>query len=311
MHYRAAVWASFLFLIGQTLAQPAWAQSFGTRDHPSSNFGSGQATVTSPSTTTVTTGTTAAWVSGGWTYLRDTLPAIAYHGNSYNSAVGADIQANDRLILGAALSGEDTELVTTFNSGHLNTTGYGINPYAVYTFTDNFYADALFGFSWLGNDLDRSSGKVVANYDSFRWLANLDLNGRFTDGPWQYMPVIGYLYVHQNDDAYTERGVGATTVSSQTTIISQGRLGGKIGYAIDNWTPYVGARWEHDFIQPAVTIAPGVAGGSPSNSREDAFVQVGVNATFGTAMSGGLEFNTTQKADQQSYGLLANFRYTF
>lgn len=292
------------------LAQSVQAQNIGTRDRPSN--GSGTSTTAGPSTTTtVTSGTTAAWLSGGWTYLRDTAPAIAYHGNSYNTAVGGDIQANDRLIVGAALSAEDTQLVTTFNSGHLNTSGYGLNPYAVYTINNNFYVDALAGFSWLSNDLDRSGGKVVANYDSFRWLTNVNLNGRFTDGPWQYLPVVGWLYVHQSDDAYTERGSGAGAVPSQTTIISEGRLGGKIAYQIGNWAPYVGARWEHNFIQPAVTIAAGVPGASPSNSRDDAFIQVGVNTTFTTAWSGGLEFNTMQKSDQQTYGVLGNIRYTF
>jgi outer membrane autotransporter protein len=309
MRRHACCVAGMLGLIAAAAAVgPSWAQGL----HPGSprQLAAGTTTTTSP-VETVVIGTTASWASAGWTYLRDTLPATAYHGNSYNGAVGADIQATDRLILGAALSGEDTELVTTFNSGHLNTTGYGFNPYAVYTLTNNFYVDGLLGFSWLGNDLDRANGRVLANYDSFRWLANINLNGRFTDGPWQYLPVIGWLYVHQNDESYTERGSGGGSVPSQTAIVSQGRLGGKIGYTIGHWTPYVGARWEHNFIQPGITIAAGVPGGSPSTSNDDAYIQVGVNATFSSAWSGGLEFSTMQKSDQQTYGLLGNIRFTF
>lgn len=300
-------------LAAWAVAGSAFAQSDTNGPGPRSPFGHSLAAATTATTSQTPSGvgTLAAWGSAGWTYLRDTAPAIAYHGNSYNAAVGADVQATDRLIVGAALSAEDTELVTTFNSGHLNTSGYGLNPYAVYTLTNNFYVDALAGFSWLSNDLDRAGGGVVANYDSFRWLANVNLNGRFTDGPWQYLPVVGYLYVHQNDDAYTERGSGAGSVPSQTTIISQGRLGGKIGYTVGNWTPYVGARWEHNFIQPVVTIAPGFPGGSPSTSRDGAFIQIGANATFGSRVSGGIELNTLQKADQETYGVLGNIRYTF
>ena len=316
MHSRRyGVALSLLLLAGvATAAGPVAAQSSGPNGSASgSESRPGQVPGRARSTPTpeTTVGTFAAWGSAGWTYLRDTAPAIAYHGNSYNAAVGGDIQATDRLILGAAFSGEDTRLITNFNSGHLNTTGYGFNPYAVYTLTNNFYVDGLAGFSWLSNDLDRAGGNVLANYDSFRWLANIDLNGRFTDGPWQYLPVIGYLYVHQSDDAYTERGTGGGSVPSQTTIISQGQLGGKIGYTIDNWTPYVGARWEHNFIQPTVTIAPGVPGASPSNSRDGAFIQVGANATFGSRFSGGIELNTMQKADQETYGVLGNIRYAF
>lgn len=304
---RCVAW-TLLLIAATAFARPSWAQGLDPSSHR--QVAAGTTTTASPVQAT-TIGTTAAWASAGWTYLRDTLPSTAYHGNSYNGAVGADVQATDRLILGAALSGEDTELVTTFDSGHLNTTGYGFNPYAVYTLTNNFYVDSLLGFSWLHNDLDRASGGVVANYDSFRWLANVNLNGRFTDGPWQYLPVIGYLYVHQGDDSYTERGSGAGSVPSQTAIVSQGRLGGKIGYTIGEWTPYVGARWEHNFIQPGITIAAGLPGGSPSTSRDDAYIQVGVNATLSSAWSGGLEFNTMQKSDQQTYGLLGNIRYTF
>lgn len=298
-----------------TAARPAWAQSSGPDGSRQDGFGrllaAGTTSTTSPSDPGVHVGNVAAWGSAGWTYLRDTLPATAYHGNSYNGAVGADVQATDRLIVGAALSAEDTRLVTNFNSGHLNTSGYGLNPYAVYSLTDHFYVDALAGFSWLSNDLDRAGGGVVADYDSFRWLASVNLNGRYTDGPWQYLPVIGYLYVHQSDDAYTERGAGAASVPEQTTIVSQGRVGGKIGYTLGNWTPYVGARWEHNFIQPEITIAPGFPGGSPSNSRDGAFIQIGANATFGSRFSGGIEFNTMQKSDQETYGLLGNIRYAF
>ncbi|HEX9466603.1 MAG TPA: autotransporter outer membrane beta-barrel domain-containing protein [Alphaproteobacteria bacterium] len=258
-----------------------------------------------------TPGNPAVWFSAGWTNLQNSFPGTAYHGNSYNGAVGGDAQIGDRLILGLAVSGEGTILDTTFNAGHLTTTGAGLNPYAVYTLTDHFYVDALVGWSWLTNDLDRSNGAVTASYDSFRWLGNLNLTGRFIEGPWQFLPTVGYLYVHQNDDAYTERGTGAASVPSRTSIVGQGRLGGKVGYTIDNVTPYVGARWEHNFVQPNVTIAPGVPGGSPSSSREGAFVQVGMNADFKGGFSGGIEFNTMQKSDQATYGILGNVRYAF
>lgn len=320
MHRRRR-WVGLMLLVMSAAAVatvPALAQSsepngpgagsHGTLDR---SIAAGTTRGATPGEATPTTGAISAWSSAGWTYLRNTFPAIAYHGNSYNGAVGGDVQANERLIVGAALSLEDTQLITNFNSGHLNTSGYGFNPYAVYTLTNNFYVDALAGFSWLHNDLDRAGGGVVANYDSFRWLANVNLNGRFTDGPWQYLPVVGYLYVHQSDDAYTEHGTGAGSVPSQLTVISQGRLGGKIGYTIGNWTPYVGARWEHNFIQPNVTIAPGVPGGSPSSSRDGAYMQIGANATFNSRLSGGIEFNTLQKADQETYGLIGNIRYTF
>src|SRR5262249_20313750 len=158
---------------------------------------------------------------------------------------------------------------------------------------------------WLNNDLDRANNAVKANYDSFRWLANLNLTGRFTAGPWQFLPTVGYLYVHQKDDAYTETGTGATTVPSQISIVEHSRLGGKVGFVSGNWTPYLGARWEHNFIQPTVVV-PGLPGGGPSNSKDGAFVQVGVNADFQGGFSGGLEFNTMQKTDQETYGLIGN-----
>lgn len=309
MHGRA--WRNTFTWLLAAAAVAAAPSAFAQSADPNHDRSVAAAPSATPTNAAVTTGTLAAWMSGGWTYLRDTSPATAYHGNSYNAAVGGDVQANDRLILGAALSGEDTQLVTTFNNGHLNTGGYGLNPYAVYSINNNFYVDALAGFSWLNNDLDRARGGVVANYNSFRWLANVNLNGRFTEGAWQFMPVVGYLYVHQSDDAYTERGSGAGTVPSQTAIVSQGRLGGKIAYTIGNLAPYVGARWEHNFIQPGVVIAPGLPGGGPSSSRDDAFLQVGVNATITSAWSGGIELNSMQKTDQQTYGVLGNIRYTF
>jgi outer membrane autotransporter protein len=261
--------------------------------------------------TPTTPGAPAAWFSAGWTHLKNSSPGASYKGDSYSGSVGADFQPSDRMILGLALSGEGTKLDISSTAGHLTTTGYGVNPYAVVTLTDNFYVDVLAGASWLNNDMDRASGAVTADYDSFRWLVSANLNGRFTDGPWQFLPTVGYLYVHQKDDAYTERGTGGGVVPSQIAILGQSRLGGRIGYVIDKWTPYVGARWEHNFVQPSGSGAESLASGGGSTSRDGAFVQAGVEAVLRGGFSGGLEVNSIQRSDLQTYGVLGNIRYAF
>jgi outer membrane autotransporter protein len=251
------------------------------------------------------------WGNAAWTHLRNTFPGAAFSGDSYSSGIGADLRVTEGAIVGIAATGEYTKLDTSFNQGHLKTGGWGLGPYAAVNLTDNFYVDALAIWSWLHNDVDRANGAVTGNYDSRRWIGLANLNGRFTDGAWRLQPYIGYLYVHQKDDAYTETGTGAAAVPTQTVSLGQGRLGGKVGYQIDQFTPYIGARWEHNFVQPTTTVAAGFSEASPSSSREGAFVQIGVNADLGSALTGGLEANTLQKSDQETYSLLGTLRYQF
>lgn len=250
------------------------------------------------------------WMNAGWDHLKNTATNTALGGNTYLGALGADVKVDDDIVVGLAVTGEDTKLNTDFNLGHLKTTGWGVGPYAAVSFLDNFYIDALVNRAWLHNTGDRSNGAVTFNYDSKRWIASSNLGARVYDGPLMINPYIGYLYVTQKDDSYTETGTGAGTGGGQRVSIAQGRLGAKLGYTIDQFTPYVGARWEHNFVQPNLNFGA-LAGGSPSNSREAGYFQVGFNADVDSGVSAGLEGHTRQSKDFQSYGIQGNIRVAF
>jgi hypothetical protein len=250
------------------------------------------------------------WLNAGWDHLKNDPTNTQFKGNTYTGAIGADVRIGDSIVVGLAATGEDTKLDTQFNLGHLKTTGWGIGPYAAISFLDNFYIDALVNRSWLHNTGDRGNGANTFNYDSKRWIAASHLGARLYDGPLMINPYIGYLYVTQKDDSYTETGTGAGAGGGQKVSVAQGQLGGKLGYTMGQFTPYVGARWEHNFVQPNLNFGA-LAGGSPSNNRDAGYYQVGFNADLDDGVSGGFEGNTRQSKDFTSYGVRGNIRVAF
>src|SRR5258708_3849702 len=218
------------------------------------------------------------WVNAGWEHLNNSFTNTAFSGNTWAGALGADFKVMDRVIVGAAITGEDTKLGTRFNSGHLNTSGWGAGPYAAVEITKNFFVDVTGLYQGLSNTTDRSSGAITGSYHGYRWLGVANLNGKFSEANSLFLPQIAYPYVRQRDDAYSESGVGRGAHAPNTIHVCQGRLGGKIGYQFNQVTPYVGGRWEHNFTQPAISIPAGVGGGRPSPTRCTAVLYLGVLA---------------------------------
>ncbi len=258
------------------------------------------------------------WVQGAYTNAESTFNKgtnndMRFKGDIWAGSVGADYRVTQRIVLGAAVGYQYVDVNTTFNSGKLKQTGWGVTPYAVFALNQTYFIDVSGGYYWLDNEMMRNSNTARANYDGERWSVGGNLNGAWTINRWQASAAVGYLYVKATDDSFRETGSAAAAAiqASQITKLGQGRLGGSLGYSFGNITPYGMARIEHNFEQPKVSLNSGV-GGQPPEARTGYRLGAGLRFNVSSAVSGDVSANTMLgKDDYKEYGVGGTLRIAF
>ncbi len=258
------------------------------------------------------------WVQGAYTnaessFNKGTNNDMRFKGDIWAGSVGADYRVTQRFVLGAAVGYQYVDVNTTFNSGKLKQTGWGVTPYAVFALNQNYFIDVSGGYYWLDNEMMRNSNTARANYDGDRWSVGGNINGAWTINRWQASAAVGYLYVKATDDAFRETGSAAQAglQASQITKLGQGRIGGSLGYSLGNITPYGMARVEHNFEQPKVSLNSGV-GGQPPEARTGYRIGAGLRFNVSSAVSGDVSANTLLgKDDYKEYGVGGTLRIAF
>jgi outer membrane autotransporter protein len=258
------------------------------------------------------------WAQGAYTraesdFNKGTDNDMRFKGDIWAGVVGADYRVTPRFVVGAGVGYQNVDITTTFNSGKLKQTGWGVTPYAVFAINQTFFVDVSGGYWLLDNEMDRNNKTAKASYDGTRWNIGGNLNGGWAINRWRATAAVGYLYVNAKDDAFRETGSAASTLqqSSVTTKIGQGRLGGTLGYSFGNVTPYASARVEHNFEQPKVVLNTGT-GGQPDANRTGYRVGGGLNFNLSPAVSGNLSGNTLLgKSDYTEYGFGGTIRVSF
>jgi outer membrane autotransporter protein len=253
---------------------------------------------------------TALWANASYTSLKNDNAFTAYDGPVISTMIGIDTRVIDPLTVGVAFGYEHIDLDTTFNQGHYSWDGYSVTPYAVFRFLNNYSIDVSGSYGRLNNDVDRLNNAAKGSFDSDRWTAAANLNGGWNVGKWRLGATVGYLYMHQDDEAYNEVGLGNARVAGQTTEIGQGRAGVQVGYDLGKIEPYLKGRVEHEFTSPGRTaVAPGVFV-SPDNTGY--VLGAGAVLRITDQISGGLEATTTQGRDHQDiWGVSGTIRFRF
>lgn len=258
------------------------------------------------------------WAQGAYTraendFNKGTNNDTRFKGDIWAGVVGADYRLTQRFVVGAGVGYQNVDISTTFNSGKLKQTGWGVTPYAVFAINQTFYIDVSGGYWLLDNEMARNNNTAKANYDGTRWNIGGNLNGGWSIDRWRITGAVGYLYVNAKDDAFRETGSAAAAAqqASVTTKIGQGRLGGTLGYSFGNVTPYASARVEHNFEQPTVRVNSGV-GTQPDANRTGYRVGGGLNFNLSPTVSGNLSANTLLgKKDYTEYGFGGTIRVAF
>jgi len=191
---------------------------------------------------------TGVWGQGLYAHIDKSEPGLQMKGNVYNAALGVDRRFHEKYLAGVALAYENVDIDTSFNSGTYKDTGLSLMPYGAITLTPAWTLDASFGYTWLNYDTTRQNGAVTGSFDGHRWSYSGNLTGGYAYDNWRFQPKVGLLYTTETHDSYLESG-GSSVGASSTSL---GRLsgGGKVGYAIGDFLPYVKAIGEWDFEHP-------------------------------------------------------------
>lgn len=246
------------------------------------------------------------------------VPKVIYDADTKSILVGADRFFTDRLVLGVAAGYEDTSVFTFFNGGNTESDGFTIAPYAAYLINDIFSVDAAIGYSSLDNDADRlelgTGSTLVADYDSDRYFASVNINAANTYNDWYLSGRVGYLYSYESQDGFTETGstggAGNRTVGERNVHISQFIVGGEASYNFGRQEPYLGAAYVHDLSRGIGRNAGGLPGGVAPDFDDDDEIQLNAGVRyFATNFTAVLDLtHVVSRNNFDSTGVMFTFR---
>ncbi len=249
------------------------------------------------------------WLLGSYSDIENDFINTKYDGDIAAFVGGVDYRLTERVVAGVALSYEDVDIDTTFNTGTIETSGVGLSPYAVFTLTDKISADINGSYTRLDTDTTRTNGTVTGQFDARRYTAGGNLNFRHSINKVFMNGSVGFLYINESQDSYTESN--GTVVGENDISIGQGRLSGTVGYDFGKVRPFLTAQVQHEFWAPS---APVLGGGlaSPSEDTTGYVLGGGVNFAITDSVSGTVSATTTEGRDNLNlYSVSGRVRVNF
>ncbi len=253
------------------------------------------------------------WANGGVSWLAGDQQNADFRGTIKTFVTGLDRLVTDDLLVGVALGYEHADIRLKYNNGRFEANNIAVSPYIGYIINNTFSLDATAGYALLNYDLERNSGNVRGSTDGSRWFGAANLNANTASGPWRFGSSLGYLYLRETTDAYTESDT--TRVASGTNHLGQARLAFKLSHVVPtswgSFTPYGQVRFEYDVDRSA----PGVVDNAGTRAYDDRFgtaFTVGASIFSGNRHTFGIEASTTQfRSDISDYSLVGNYRLRF
>ena len=249
------------------------------------------------------------WLLGSYSSIDNDFINTKFDGDVAAFVGGVDYRLTERIVAGVALSYEDVDIDTTFNTGTIESSGIGVAPYAVFKLTDKISADINGSYTTLDTDTTRTNGTVTGQFDARRYTAGGNLNIGHSINKVFMSGSVGFLYINESQDAYTESN--GTVVGDNDISIGQGRLSGTVGYNFGKVQPFLTAQVQHEFWAPS---APVLGGGlaSPSEDPTGYVVGAGVNFDISDSISGTVTATSTEGRDDLSlYSVSGRVRVKF
>ncbi|MEX2616674.1 MAG: autotransporter outer membrane beta-barrel domain-containing protein [Alphaproteobacteria bacterium] len=249
------------------------------------------------------------WLLGSYSDIENDFINTAFDGDVAAFVGGVDYRLTERVVAGVALSYEDVDIDTTFNTGTIETSGVGVAPYAVFKLTKNISADVNGSYTRLDTDTTRTNGTVTGQFDARRYTAGGNLNIGHSVNKVFMNGSVGFLYINESQDSYTESN--GTFVGENDISIGQGRLGGTVGYDFGKVQPFLTAQVQHEFWAPSTPVLGGGLA-SPSEDTTGYVVGGGVNFDISDSVSGTLTATSTEGRDDLSlYSVSGRVRVKF
>jgi len=222
---------------------------------------------------------------------------------------GVDYRMTNRIVAGVALSYEDVDITTTFNTGSIKTTGVGISPYAVFKLTDKVSADINASYTVLDTDTTRTGGAVTGQFDADRITLGANLNVNHSIKKFFMSGSVGFLYINESQDSYTESN--GTFVSALDISIGQGRVSATVGYNFGKFQPFLTAQLQHEFWAPSAALLGGGLA-SPEEDTTGVVVGGGINFALSDTVAGTISASSTEARENFSlYSISGRIRVQF
>ena len=250
------------------------------------------------------------WISASASALDNTLISTEYDGTLFLGMMGYDYRINKRLLLGAALGYEATDIDTTFNGGTVKSNAFTVSPYVACQIFDFLSIDVILSYSFLDYDTIRPTflGQATGGYDADRYMVSSNLNYYYVTGNWNFNAKLGYMYTKEDADGFTESN--GNRVQSEDTKIGEFQIGGKIGYLINKFELYVGAYYIYDSTMTKTRVPAGQL--RPSNDKSEVEGFAGINLFANDTVNLGAEVSTSMgRDDVDNTSILVNISFTF
>ena len=188
------------------------------------------------------------WFNPSYSWLDSDRSGSEYDGDAFLAMGGIDYEATPKVLIGLALGYEDSDLDTDYNGGTFESNGFTLAPYLAINLMDNLSFDAVAAFSWLDNDVTRTTnrGDLSGSYDSDRYMVSVNINYYRLVNNWNLSATAGYLYTNEDQDSYEESGDATNTVDDADVHLGEWRIGGRVGYFINAAEPYCSLAYLYD-----------------------------------------------------------------
>jgi hypothetical protein len=199
------------------------------------------------------------WVQASLSSVSDNRAGLGSEADFAVYHIGTDVMLNETTLVGVMLQYDQTEMVTGDWNSAVEGDGWMVGPYMVTRFGENTYFDvrALWGTS--ENSIN-PIGTYTDEFETDRWMVEMNLAGDILMGAWRVTPGIGLAYFTEQQDAY--RDSLNFLIPSQRITIGRLSMGPEIAYRIENadgsyFEPYINLSALYDYDDADVINAAG------------------------------------------------------
>jgi outer membrane autotransporter protein len=254
-----------------------------------------------------------------------------FEADTMGIGLGGDLEANDRLLLGAAVAWSDTEIDgDTLSSNRLDAETYQLVVYGDYALNETDFVESYAVAGWNDNETRRQisvgglTRQARGDYNSFftRFYTGVGRHYHTSDS-WTFAPVVNLRYTYIDEDSYIEKGAGSLNLAvddndADSLIlgldgVATYRFGDNQGYTMTLRTG-IGFDVLTDETAVTSTFAGGGGAFTTTGAEPDELTYrggIGFNAAPTDRMSVHLDYEFEGRSDYQSHGGSLNVRWQF